>query len=243
MTLFEIKAATAAYLGHDVDDLTVNGVDLGLAALNQVRLNAELNHDFEFSRKLLTVSVNGVTGGSLDDVVIYGTDDAASIKTIVDIGTFDDFDNLIPTEWSTVSESLARQRAENPMSVVRVPTDAQATSGPCGQRRFLVTGDTLFYYPKVADTTFDVGIEAYTFTTDWVDEDLLQEGTLGPPWTTRGHQYLLWAAVSQINNLFKEFVFRQEGNLPPPDKLAEAGLQSLISWDIFRFEQFRRHGR
>ena len=246
MTLFEIKAATAAYLGKSVPDLTVNGVDLGLAALNQVRLNAELNHDFEFSRKLLTVSVDGVTGGSLDDAVEYGTEEPViEIKTVVDVGTFDEFANLIPAEWSTVSESLARQRMENPRSVPRYPTDGQATSGPWGQRRFLFTANKVYFYPKATNQTFNVGFEAYTFMPDWVDDDLIEEPEVdhGPPWSTKGQQYLLWSSVIHLNNLFKEFVFRQEGNLPPPDKLADAGLQSLISWDIFKFEQFRRHGR
>jgi hypothetical protein len=243
MTLFELKATAAAYLGKSVTDLTVNGVDLGLAALNQVRLNAELQNDFEFSRKLVTLDVDGVTGGSLDDVVTYVGEDSVEVKSVIDVGQFDEAGNLLPAEWSTVSESLIRQREENPSAVPRYPTDGQAVAGPWGGRRFLFSGSDVFFYPKVDDTTFTVGIEVYTFTTDWVDDDLAEDSTVGAPWTTRGHQYLLWASVVHLNNLFKEFVFRQEGNLPPPQTLADQGLASLISWDIFRYEQFRRHGR
>lgn len=245
MTLYEIKATAAAYLKKETPDLTVNGVDLGLIALNQVRLNAELNNDFEFSRKLVTVSVDGVVGGTLDGAVAYGTEDVVSVKSIVDVGLFDvETLDLLPVEWSTVSESLSRQRQENPFSIPRYPTDSQAESGPFGQRRFLFSGNKVFFYPKPIETeTFTLGIEAYTFTTDWVDADLLAESVVGAPWSTKGQQYLLWGTVIQLNHLLKEFVFRQEGNLPPPQALADQGLANLISWDTFMFEQARRHGR
>lgn len=246
MTLFEIKAAAAGYLNREVAELTVNGVDLGLMALNQVRLFAELNNDFEFSRKLLTLDVDGVTGGNLDEAVEQGTDDVFEVKTIVDVGLFSgETGDFLPVEWSTVAESLLRQRMENPYAVPRYPTDGEARSGPWGARRFVFTGNKVYFYPKVENTTFEVGFEAYTFTTDWVDADLLEDAddVNTAAWTMKGHQYLLWGVVEHLNNLFKGFVFRQEGNLPPPKDLKDAGLAGLIQWDIFRYEQNRRHGR
>jgi hypothetical protein len=60
-------------------------------------------------------------------------------------------------------------------------------------------------------------------------------------WLRHGAQYLLWAAIVQINHLCKEFVFRQEGNLPPPEKLAEAALENFRQWDSFKYEENRRH--
>ncbi len=245
MELRDIKASAAAYLGRKTEDLTVNNVDLGLAAMNQVRLLAELNHDFGFTRKLLTLDVSSDTGGSLENATIYGTSDAApTVKTIVDVGQFDEVGNFIPVEWTTTQESLDRQRMDNPGTIVRYPTDGQAVCGPIGWRRFVFAGDKIYFFPKAQDVTvFTLGIIAYTFTTDWVDDDLKDESTAGAPWKLQGQQYLLWATIVQLNNLFKEFVPRQEGNLPPPQTLADAGLASLIQWDIFKFEQFRRHGR
>lgn len=242
MNLSEIKSAAAAYLGKETENLTVNTVDLGLVALNQVRKNAELNHNFGFSRKLLTLSVDGSTGGSLDAAVEYGTSDVLEIKTLVDVGQFDEANNFIPVEWTTTEESLGRQRMDNPGSVVRYPSDGQAVAGPWGTRRFNFVGDKVYFFPKPIEAqTFTVGLIAYTFFPDWDDDDLSNE--VEDIWTKHGSQYLLWATVVQLNNLFKEFVNRQEGNLPPPSELAEAGLESLIQWDIFKYEQFRRHGR
>ena len=245
MTLLELKAAAAAYLERNTDDLTVNSVDLGLIALNQVRLKAQLDHDFEFTRKLVTVEVNSVVGGSLDVAVEYGTTNTVLVGTIVDVGLFDSVTGeLRPVEWTTVAEGLSREREENPYATVRYPSDSQAESGPFGQRRFVFSGSRVFFFPRPKEPiTFTLGVEAYTLSPDWVAEDLINEIPPTDPWLTKGHQYLLWAVVIQLNHLYKGFVFRQEGNLPPPKELADAGLASLISWDIFRYEQTRRHGR
>lgn len=344
-TILEIKTAIASYFEVSLSDLTVNGQDLALLALNQVRRNAELNHDFEFQRKLATVSVDGVTGGSLEAAVLYGTATACNIKSVIDMGLFDDELNLRPVEWTTVSESLERQRIENPRTVPRYPSDGWARSGPVGQGRFALSGTSIYRFPKDDTSTFSLGLEVYAFSDDWArdtetivvtggtgvtgvnttyypygtyatgsqpktlwlslpngaststvyaihygandtgfwlttisdvgvnngsnkhywatTDDFISgartssAGTFtGTPtathnvsnntsdiWTTYATQYLQWGAIVHLNHLFKHFVFRQEGNLPPPEKLRDEGLEAFKSWDAFRYEQNRRHGR
>ena len=60
-------------------------------------------------------------------------------------------------------------------------------------------------------------------------------------WLTKGSQYLLWGGIVEANHLAKEFVFRQEGNLPPPEKLRDSALEMFVQWDTFKYEQNRRH--
>lgn len=334
MNLLEIKTAVASFLDETVDSLTVNGQDLGLLALNQVRRNAELLHDFEFSRKLVTVSVNGTTGGSLTTAVVYGTAQVVALKSPIEVGFFDDDNNLRPVEWTTVAESLERQRNDAPYSMNRYPTDGEALSGPLGFSRFNFSGSTIFHWPMAVGETYTIGIEGYTFTPDWTSfgattitggtgvtavntsyyvygtfnsrplylnfadttdvpatvyaiwysgtewrVSLLTDvgslptnyhslvttstspagsytphgtftgtavvavGNQSDVWTDYGSEYLIWASVSFLNNLFKSFVFRQEGNLPPPDKQAAIALEAFKQWDVFNYEQSRRHGR
>ena len=50
-------------------------------------------------------------------------------------------------------------------------------------------------------------------------------------WLNQRGPYLLWAGIVEVNHLVKEFVFRQEGNLPPPEKLAEIALETFRQWD------------
>jgi hypothetical protein len=238
MTLDEIRSAAAAYLHRTVPDFTINGVDLSLFALNQVRQTAELQNDFGFTRKLVQLSVDGVTGGSLSGAVIYGTSTIVEVKSIVDVGQFDGDGNLRPVDWTTVAAGLGTQRDES-QYLFRYPTDAQALHGN-GMPRIVFSGDSVYLFPKAPTQTFVIGVEAYTFTPDWAVADY---GTTPVPWASKGSQYLLWATVIQLNQVYKDFVFRQEGNLPPPQTLADAALQSLVTWDIFKYEQSRRHNR
>jgi hypothetical protein len=236
MTLNDIRSAAAAYLHRTVTDFTINGVDLSLFALNQVRMAAELTNDFNFTRKTMQLTVDGVTGGSLSAATngIGGTE----IKTVVDVGQFDKDGNLRPVEWTTVAAGLDVQRAES-QYLFRYPTDGQVSSAQ-GMPRFVFSGDKVYLFPKAVGQTFPIGIEAYVFTPDWVVGDYTSTPV---PWGTKGSQYLLWGTVIQLNQVYKDFVFRQEGNLPPPQVLADQGLQALLTWDIFKYEQFRRHNR
>jgi hypothetical protein len=244
MILREIRGAVAAYLNKSAEDLTVNSVDLGLMALNQVRQQAELNNNFEFTRKLATVTVDGVTGGSLENAVLYGTSTPVQVKSVVDVGLFDDDGNLRGIRWTTVADSLNITRADTtPFGLPRYPTDGQAISTMEGMSRLIFEGDQIMVFPTEKDKTYSLGIEAYVFTNDWTDADIESDSVIGAPWTTVGSQFLLYGCIVHLNNLYKEFVFRQEGNLPPPKDLRDEALASLLSWDVFKYEQFRRHDR
>ena len=346
MTILQLKTAVANYFEKTVADLTVNGQDLGLLALNQVRRQAELGHDFEFQRKLVTVSVDGVTGGSLENAVLYSDGvTAVDVKTVIDIGTFDTSGNLRPVEWTTVAESLVRQREEERFTSWRNPQFEEVSlTYPKRAYRYAVSGASIFRFPKNnVVTPLTLGMEVYAFTADFgvqggvpatvyiAGSDVAtlvklytQVGFLNdyplymaiamsavevvfwsggswyiipsqflgntpgiyayghsvasvatrPPdsgwtnlgtatgtvvlayteatssgdgytdeWTTYGAQYLQWGAICQLNHIFKSFVFRQEGNLPPPEKLRDDGLAAFISWDEARYENNRRHRR
>ena len=170
MTILEILSTAAAYHKKSVADLTVNGINLGLLALNQARSSAEDIHDFSFQRKLLTLSVNSATGGSLEDAVIKGTSTTVDLKTIIEIGQFDQYDNFRPLEWTTVEEGQERTRVENPRWGIRYPTDAQALSFPQGQPRIVLRGNMVEIWPKTDEASFNltIGIEAYVYDSDWV---------------------------------------------------------------------------
>lgn len=224
----------------DESDLTQNSVDLFLVAANQARLEAELLYDFEFTRTLAELTVDGSTGGSLVDAVLYGTATAVDVKSVLEVGIFDTAGNFLPVDWTSVAESLERMRV-NPSYVKRNRTDGDATTA-VGRGRFTFSGDQITFFPKTVGETYDIGLEIYKMTADW-DANTLAATTATDPWLTKGHMYIQWKSIVHLNHYAKEFVFRQEGNLSPPDKMADSALASFREWDIFRFEQFRRHGR
>lgn len=174
MSLLDIKITVASLLNKTLADLTVNGQDLFLIAANQARSSAELAHDFEFNRQLLTLTVDGVTGGDLEDAVLYGTATTADIKTVVDLCQIDVDGNLRPIEWTTVSESLERQRAENPQFLIRYPSDGQIQAAPRGLPRLVVRNGNIYRFPLDAATSnnYNIGIEAYTMQADWTASNL-----------------------------------------------------------------------
>ncbi len=241
MNLLEIKTDAASYLNVAVGDLTVNSQDLWLGAANRVRRMAEQLNNFEFSRKLVTLDVDGVTGGSLDDADLYGTSDAVNVKSVIEVGLFDENGNLRPIEWTTVSASIEEQRKDKPGIYPRYPTDGEILRPLCGRQRVTFANRQVYLFPKQEDFTLELGMEVYAFHSDWVSANL--SGTpLTDFWTTNAADFLLWGTVVQLNYRFKEFVTRQEGNLASPENLRDAALAQLINWDTFQYEQFRRHG-
>lgn len=54
--------------------------------------------------------------------------------------------------------------------------------------------------------------------------------------TETAHEYLMWAAVVELNHKFKSFVPRQDGYLNPPEKLRDEALSALLLWDDFVVE-------
>lgn len=342
MNLLGIKTSVANYFGKALADLSVLSQDQFLVAANQVRRFAEQGNDFEFTRRLVNVSVDRESGGSLSSateagagsgsvlatgvtspttagtyvkqnglvngkpwytklgataatsyVIFYtsvdttwnlvvwadfpdfninggrfsrntgdtpvgslvgslgytGTaaitaiNDWRAVKSVIDVGVFDTDDNLRPVTWTTVSESLERQRKERRFQP-RYPTDAQVSGAISAASRVDFAGDNIYLFPKPLETgaAVPLGIECYTFRKDWTNDDL-SASLDGDEWTNNGEQFLMWGTIVQLNHLFKEFVFRQEGNLPPPTELRNEGLASFIAWDAHKYEQNRRHSR
>jgi hypothetical protein len=342
MTLLQLRTQMAAYLQRTVSELIINGADLTLMALNNVRRQAEMVNDFEFSRKQVTISVNRMSGGTLLDAVLDGSP-SVEVKSVIEVGIYDDNFNLQPVEWTTVSESIERTRQVQPRLLPRYPTDSSAMlyHQNVGLPRIAFCGDDIWCVPTGdINEDFDLEIEAYTFQQDWdaftdsvtvsgvtnpmavnatywqygiynsrplyiniqfgspgvlyaiwwdnVGEwrvtTMADLGVITPPnrlmmtattmtpagayaptgtwtasttgwatvsmiagsdtsgiWLTKGCQYLLWAGIVEVNHMAKEFVFRQEGNLPPPEKLRDDALETFKMWDSFKYEQDRRH--
>lgn len=338
-TLLDIKTEVATYFQKSVSDFTINGQDLFLMAANHVRSQAELAHDFEFLRKLADVTVSGSTGGSLATATDHVTSAAVTVKTVVEMGIYDQFGNLRPVHWEPVANALEKQRQQNPMFFgPRYPADGEVQTWPRGYGEFRLSNDSIFKFPKMdtaSSESYAVGIECYSISADWTAGDLAVPtltvtGTLTPDatgvytyvgevdgaaffvdptftyyigritvssdfwqiasfingligavwggnsssaddpagtgtfmpdngavgtatvvaasgasdtWTTYGGQYLLWAIIVYINHRFKTFVFRTEGNLPPPQQLRDEALAAFIEWDTDRYTKFRRETR
>ncbi len=182
MTLLEIKTAAANFHGKVLADLTVGSLDLGLLSINQAKQTAQLGHDFNFQRKMLTLTVNSVTGGSLGSAVIQGTATVADIKTIVNIGVFDTNDNFRPVPWTTAEEGQKRIVSDNRFWQNRWAERDDERVGPAGAGRFIVRGGSIYAWPLSDAPAYDIdiGIEAYVFDADYTNDNATVTGTLSP---------------------------------------------------------------
>ena len=159
----------AAYLQKSVPDLTINGADLSLLALNNVRRTAEMLHDFEFSRRHVTVTVDAFSGGTLDDAIQEGSP-SCDVKSVIECGVYDDKFNVHPVEWTTVAESIERQRMMKPGFGPRYPTEGEATTGFYGMDlpRIAFVGNDIWCVPTgQRGEEFDLELEVYAFQQDW----------------------------------------------------------------------------
>lgn len=212
-------------------------------AANRARRQVEQGYNLEFSRALVELELDGVTGGSLDDAVLYGSEDpeeTVKVKSVLEVGLFDENGNLRPIEWTTVAASLEVQRKMKPGFYPRYPTDGQVIPGLCGNQRITFANNKAFVFPKQAGLTLTIGMEVYTYAEDWAAAALEPTPT-EDIWTTNAADYLLWATVVQLNYRFKEFVPRQEGNMATPESMRDAALQRFLEWDVNQFELWRRH--
>lgn len=179
-TLANIEKDIAGLMGLTVADFTPSGLNsLSLAALNKVRRRAELSHDFEFSRKLVELNVDGATGGSLLNAKLHsdGTT-AVTVKSVLEVGVFDEDDNLRPVLWTTVAEGLERQRKDNRGNLGWWGARDDQRAAPFGGARFEFSGTDVFSWPKDSTADYVLGLEVYSMQADWTAADLTGVATV-----------------------------------------------------------------
>lgn len=168
MNLAILKTIVAAYLQRNTSDLTINGVDMFLRAANNVRRNLELLYDWEYSRVLANIDIDGITGGNLANAVIQLGVATNGIKQIVAVSRQRPDGTWIPLDFTRVDIPIERDRTElefsdNLFPYLRYPSDAQinarGTTSSIVQR-----GNSLYIHPRfnnIPSTTYNVQLEAF----------------------------------------------------------------------------------
>lgn len=83
--------------------------------------------------------------------------------------------------------------------------------------------------------------EAVTLFMDcfiWMDD--YTEDTDTDFFVQHGTQYMIWAALCELNKLVKQWVPRQEGNLSEPTKERDIALEALIRHDKAVIDNYKR---
>lgn len=235
MKLSEIKTAVGALLDKAEADLTVGSFDMFLHAANNARRRAELLHDFEASRITADLSIVGALGGALSAVTNVAGSATGGVKSVTSVSRAITDGFYGPVAFTRADVAIERDRAEQSLDVdywfnERYPSDANTLTS---FRGVVQLGQKLYIAPYDSDstTTIAVRLNGFGWLPKYTSAVLSTEDVDFV--VAFGHEYIQWAAVVELNHMFKQFVPRQEGNIAPPEKLRDEALRNLILWDSY----------
>jgi hypothetical protein len=222
MNIGQIRQKIARYLQRAEAEFVASGQDLIIEALETARINAERTYAWNAQK----TQVQLVVQPSGADIPV------ATLKTIESAWILQN-NEPYPLEVRMQEDySLRSQKIERTYEYRRYPSDADMINPyrARSKRQLVIHGNRLRIDPALtSNATILLDCQTWMSTyrgaannyTDWM--------------LTRGHDYLFWAAIIELNHLVKDFVPRQEGNLNPPQQNADRALLTLHELDAFRF--------
>lgn len=225
-TIGNLKDLIAIHLGRTTAaDLTVNGFDIGMFALNSAKRKVERAIDFRYSEAEASISIAS-TGTLITSAT--GLDTGSRVKRVITIDLPVAASEYIPVEFLT----LEAWRARLAQQIGNVVYNAAATIANLGvyqdhpiayqegQKLYLVPASQ-FNFPVVAKA------HVVRFLPDYSDNANTDFFTEVAP------EYLLWQAVLEANKHFQRFAPKQEGAIDEDaiSTLAQEALSTLIAWN------------
>lgn len=241
MNIGELKETVAAYVQKPLAELTIGGVDLVLKALNNAKKKAERLHDWNCEEA--TVVGTATAGvGSWQNLPLLSGGDPIKVKQPVTFFLSTE-GNLLPLFHHTKTLGAIRVKER----IQRLMTDFDTRYGRDDEPTYrLVTnfnnrapyqvyvhGAQYQMYPvPTEDKTIVIDVDRWLpdYTSD-DDEDFFTE---------HGADYLMYAAIVEINMLTQTFVPQTEGNLAPPEKARDEAYAGLVEYDNFLVQRGRQ---
>lgn len=242
-TLGTLKAEIAGLFTLGVADFTVNGKDLLTAAINNAVRKAQELHDFERTKVLTDLVVDGAAGGNyVTGLKLHGTATAVELMRIIDIGPYDsDNVGLIPKTWMTYDEYKTRQRSSSGWEYdpeFRYPANERPD---VTEVQYVLVGEVLKQVPTgTAGETSTVGLYGIKLHAAYA-EGAGGDGT-EDMFLKFGHDYVMWEAALNLNYLKQEWVLRQEGTLGPPKSMRDEAWGAFTLWDSYQYNKFPEGG-
>jgi hypothetical protein len=235
MTLERLKGQIAAYLQNEVIDYVHNRVDLLLEAINEAQQGAQQLYDFEYSKVVVDALVDLTTGVQISPLPLHGTATEVDVKKVLRAYVVDGYGNPRPIKF--ISRGSQFQDVNERWAGIPTPwapTQRDSPSYPTFHEMYLVQqGQTLFLYPDAtsahAQNPFPIYLDVIRYFPEYEDTQLTDSNV---DWLMEfADSYIKWAAICQLNVFSKEFVPRQEGNVPAPTDLRDEAWKDLLAWD------------
>jgi hypothetical protein len=218
------KAVVAGFMQRDASAFVVGDVDLLDRAINQAKSWAQRKQNFELSRAMITVpDVDYQNGASLDDAVLYGSDDSVKVKTL--IKAFLPGANSVKLPVDIITRDLHVKRLQRSYDGWNTG-DLQKTTQPTPVSYWAIVRAANQVYVTPADqtalggTTVDVHFDAYLWLPDYseeVDTDFLLEFC---------EDFMLFRSVYQLNLALKE-----DMRIPVSKEALADSWRSVVEWN------------
>lgn len=246
MNVGSLKKVIAAYLQVPVADTVIEGIDLALLALNNARKVAEQIHDWNCEQVMVYGdATNGV--GTWSTMALVENDEDVNLKQPETFYSNEGNDVLVPLFHH--SRKLGAVRAKERIKAQFVEGSIFRYRGDDGLFRSFTIGTSynLSYEIFLHGGAYEIApaptgvkrihVDGYMWLPDYTED------TDTDFFTDHGSMYLQWAGIVELNNLFQVFIPQQEGSLPPPVKMRDDALATLIEHDNFIVESGRQPGR
>lgn len=227
-TIPQLKAESASYLQREVNDFYQNGIDLLLTAINAGHVEAQKHRDFELAKCTVDIPVSLNRGAPIGAAVLHGTTDPVIVKKILRAGYVDpQGGGIMPVKFvSQGTEAYDRWLQARQTYRWSPPPQQDGIWGGY----VVQSGTQLYYYGQsvLNQNPVTLMFDVVQIFPDYVDDE---SGFKDDFLLQYGYEYLMWYTVVRCNYLVKEFVQREEGNLPTPKDERDAAWNKLIAWD------------
>lgn len=231
-TLAEIKTAVKNFVyNNSVSNDAFQGVTAAatlearidaaiLVALNNARSFAEKNHDFAMAQVSVPVTL---TNAGLNIINLGGG--APKMKKIIGVDLDTGNGTFKPLLFTTMQDLRSRMRLDDKTRPAEVYHEGSASD--CHEAQIVLDGLSLNSYPLLTSgQSMDLILRGYKWlnrytaldtTTDWLIEN--------------GFDFFMWSAVVELNHIVQIYLPRQEGSLPPPERLKQDAWEALVIVD------------
>lgn len=236
MDIKSLKIKIATYLQKTTSDFVVTDgvttVDMLLDAINKSHQWAQKKRDFEQCKVSVDALVDLTNGVPISPLLLHGTLTLVTVKKVLRAYIADGYGGVRPMKFVSRDwqYSDAGQRWDG-VPYPWAPNQRDMPSYPTFHEIYLTQqANILMLYPNaqvaVPQNPLAISLDVIRYFPDYQNSDNDTDFLL-----QFGDDFLMWDACVRLNPLVKEFVPRQEGNVPAPTDERDQAWQDLIDWD------------
>lgn len=238
MDILTLKVRIATYLQKSAADFVIPAappspaVDLLLVAINKSHQWAQQQRDFENAKVSVDALVDLQNGVPISPLPLHGETTLVTVKKVLRSYIADGYGGVRPMKFVSRDWQFADAGQRwNGVPFPWAPHLRDIPSYPTFYEIYLVQqADLLMIYPNaqvvVPQNPLPVFLDVIRYFPDYQDTDNNSDFML-----QFGDDFLMWDSCVRLNPLVKEFVPRQQGNVPAPTDERDQAWQDLVTWD------------